>query len=92
MDLDCPDTDPEPFGRSDEVTKPRCYTCGRSPFAYDDGFEAGIAYALTQTQGLLASGAAKQRLSAGQAALLVAWLRQHIQPQQQKTHWRSPKF
>src|SRR5678810_972761 len=36
-----------------EATVPRCFLCGRSSWDRDDGFEAGIDYALTQVQGML---------------------------------------
>ncbi len=82
------DTEPNLFAKggesfggpvADEATAPRCYLCGRHAWAYDDGFEAGIAFALTQVQGLLQTGKLGSRLEPEDAAALVQWLRGEIQ-------------
>ena len=75
------DTEPNLFAapNQDQVTAPRCYLCGKSTWAYDDGFEAGIAFALTQVQGLLQQGRLGQGLAPDDAAVLVQWMRGALQ-------------
>src|SRR6476469_5705062 len=76
------DTEPNLFEQvsQESTTAPRCYMCGKCTWAYDDGFEAGIAYALTQVQGLLWQGRGGQKLDFDEAATLVQWMRSMIQP------------
>ena len=76
------DTEPNLFAapESETATAPRCYMCGRSAWAYDDGFEAGIAYALNQVHSLLWQGHGGQKLEFDEAATLVQWMRSRIQP------------
>ncbi len=75
------DTEPNLFEQPSQEasTAPRCYMCGKSTWAYDDGFEAGIAFALTKVQGLLQQGRLGQGLAPDDAAVLVQWMRGAIQ-------------
>ncbi len=80
------DTDPNLFEgpSSQEATAPRCYMCGRSAWAYDDGFEAGIAYALTQVQGMLQLGVRGEALEPAAAQRLTDWFRYHLVPRRSR--------
>jgi hypothetical protein len=65
---------------SSEVTAPRCYLCGTAAWDSDEAFERGVAFALTQVQGLLQQGALGVSLDPDQAAALADWFRRNIQP------------